>query len=101
MRSGRVMLQLSSSSNRYRYPLQSDGCVAVCFNATDILAARAQGTRFRFGILLTDAIANLLEEEIVLAYRFQGKRYDCDSKFGYFQATVEYVLKHDEFRTYL
>jgi UTP--glucose-1-phosphate uridylyltransferase len=56
-------------------------------------------------IQLTDAIANLLEYETVLAYRFQGKRYDCGSKLGYLQATVEYALKHDElsekFRTYL
>jgi UTP--glucose-1-phosphate uridylyltransferase len=56
-------------------------------------------------IQLTDAIANLLEYETVLAYRFQGKRYDCGSKLGYLQATVEYALKHKElsekFRTYL
>jgi UTP--glucose-1-phosphate uridylyltransferase len=56
-------------------------------------------------IQLTDAIANLLEYETVLAYRFQGKRYDCGSKLGSLQATVEYALKHDElsekFRTYL
>ena len=56
-------------------------------------------------IQLTDAIANLLEHEQVLAYRFKGKRYDCGSKLGYLQATVEYALKHPElresFRTYL
>jgi UTP--glucose-1-phosphate uridylyltransferase len=47
----------------------------------------------------------LLEEERVLSYRFQGKRYDCGSKLGYLQATVEYALKHPElngmFREYL
>ena len=56
-------------------------------------------------IQLTDAIAQLLDEEKVLAYRFQGKRYDCGSKLGYLQATVEYALKHpelkDEFAAYL
>jgi UTP--glucose-1-phosphate uridylyltransferase len=56
-------------------------------------------------IQLTDAIAQLLEEERVLSYRFQGKRYDCGSKLGYLQATVEYALKHPElngmFREYL
>lgn len=56
-------------------------------------------------IQLTDAIAKLLEYEKVLAYRFQGKRYDCGSKLGYLQATVEYALKHSEleqpFRGYL
>jgi len=54
---------------------------------------------------LTDAIAALLLEETVLAYQFDGKRYDCGSKHGYLEATVEYALKHPElglnFRRYL
>jgi UTP--glucose-1-phosphate uridylyltransferase len=45
-------------------------------------------------IQLTDAIAELLSEEDVLAYEFSGKRYDCGSKLGYLTATVEYALKH-------
>ena len=45
-------------------------------------------------IQLTDAIADLLLDEAVYAYEFEGKRYDCGSKFGYLQATVEYALKH-------
>lgn len=56
-------------------------------------------------IQLTDAIADLLKEEQVLAYAFEGKRYDCGGKLGYLQATVEYALKHpelkDDFREYL
>ncbi|GAB4294701.1 MAG: UTP--glucose-1-phosphate uridylyltransferase GalU [Thiohalomonadaceae bacterium] len=56
-------------------------------------------------IQLTDAIAGLLREEPVLGYRFSGRRYDCGSKLGYLEATVEYALKHpelsDEFRSYL
>ncbi len=56
-------------------------------------------------IQLTDAIAELLREEPVLAYRFRGRRYDCGSKLGYLQATVEYALKHpelsDSFAAYL
>ncbi len=47
-------------------------------------------------IQLTDAIARLLESEPVLAYRFRGRRYDCGSKLGYLQATVEYARKHPE-----
>ena len=47
---------------------------------------------------LTDAIASLLKEEAVLAYQFQGVRYDCGSKLGYLQATVELALKHPEVR---
>lgn len=46
-------------------------------------------------IQLTDAISSLLLYEHVMAYRFNGKRYDCGSKLGYLQATVEYGLKHD------
>jgi UTP--glucose-1-phosphate uridylyltransferase len=45
---------------------------------------------------LTDAIASLLQEEAVLAYQFKGVRYDCGSKLGYLQATVELALKHPE-----
>lgn len=56
-------------------------------------------------IQLTDGIAKLLEREQVLAYEFHGKRYDCGSKLGYLQATVEFALRHPqlnhEFRTYL
>ena len=49
-------------------------------------------------IQLTDAIEKLLCDESVLAYRFEGKRYDCGSKLGYLQATVEYALEHPELR---
>ncbi len=56
-------------------------------------------------IQLTDAIADLLNEETVMAYQFDGLRYDCGSKLGYLKATVEYALKHpelkDEFLEYL
>jgi UTP--glucose-1-phosphate uridylyltransferase len=47
-------------------------------------------------IQLTDAIARLLRDESVVAYEFQGRRYDCGSKLGYLQATVNYALKHPE-----
>jgi len=49
-------------------------------------------------IQLTDAIAALLAEEDVYAYSFAGKRYDCGSKLGYLQASIEYGLKHEELR---
>jgi UTP--glucose-1-phosphate uridylyltransferase len=47
-------------------------------------------------IQLTDGIAMLMEQEKVLAYRFEGKRYDCGSKIGFMQANVELALKHPE-----
>jgi UTP--glucose-1-phosphate uridylyltransferase len=46
-------------------------------------------------IQLTDGIADLLKDEPVYAYEFEGKRYDCGSKLGYLQATVEFALKHE------
>jgi UTP--glucose-1-phosphate uridylyltransferase len=47
-------------------------------------------------IQLTDGIGSLMREEAVYAYRFAGKRYDCGSKLGYLQATVEYALGHPQ-----
>jgi UTP--glucose-1-phosphate uridylyltransferase len=56
-------------------------------------------------IQLTDGIGALMKEEAVYAHRFSGKRYDCGSKLGYLQATVEYALAHRqlgrEFAKYL
>lgn len=47
-------------------------------------------------IQLTDAIADLLADEQVFAYPFDGTRYDCGSKLGYLQANVELGMKHSE-----
>ena len=47
-------------------------------------------------IQLTDGIARLLDDEKVLAYEFEGRRYDCGTKLGYLEATVELALKHPE-----
>ncbi|AKM29321.1 UTP--glucose-1-phosphate uridylyltransferase [Pandoraea faecigallinarum] len=56
-------------------------------------------------IQLTDAIQKLMQVEAVLAYRYDGKRFDCGSKLGYLKATVEFALRHpelkDAFREYL
>jgi UTP--glucose-1-phosphate uridylyltransferase len=47
-------------------------------------------------IQLTDGIAQLLRREKVFAYRYAGTRYDCGSKLGFLQATVDLGLEHDE-----
>ena len=47
-------------------------------------------------IQLTDAISRLLAHERVLATRLPGKRYDCGSKLGYLEASVELGLRHPE-----
>jgi len=49
-------------------------------------------------IQLTDGIASLMSEEQLLAYRFNGIRYDCGSKLGYLKAQVAFGLKHEELR---
>ena len=49
-------------------------------------------------IQLTDGIAALMHEEKMLAYRFDGTRYDCGSKLGYLEAMVAFGLKHPEVR---
>jgi UTP--glucose-1-phosphate uridylyltransferase len=60
----------------------------------DILASQAPGKGGE--IQLTDAIEKLLADEPVLAYRFQGTRFDCGSKQGYLQATVTLAKRHPE-----
>ena len=56
-------------------------------------------------IQLTDGISELVAREQVTAFRYEGTRYDCGSKQGYLQATVELALRHPEvgagFRAYL
>jgi UTP--glucose-1-phosphate uridylyltransferase len=49
-------------------------------------------------IQLTDGIEALMHEETLLAYRFDGIRYDCGSKLGYLKAQVAFGLKHEELR---
>jgi UTP--glucose-1-phosphate uridylyltransferase len=56
-------------------------------------------------IQLTDGIAGLMKTESVYAFEYSGKRYDCGSKEGFLQATVEMALQHPEvgaqFKAYL
>jgi UTP--glucose-1-phosphate uridylyltransferase len=56
-------------------------------------------------IQLTDGIAQLIGPEGVYAYSYEGKRYDCGSKQGFLEASVEFALRHGEvggaFRDYL
>ena len=47
-------------------------------------------------VQLTDGIAGLLQQEPVHAYAYEGKRYDCGSKEGFLEATVELALNHPE-----
>ena len=66
---------------------------------------RNQPTGVGGEIQLTDAIARLMAREAVYAFQYEGKRYDCGSKEGFLEATVELALQHpqvgDAFRAYL
>ena len=66
---------------------------------------RAQASGVGGEIQLTDGISSLLGTESVYAFQYQGKRYDCGSKEGFLEATVELALQHPEvgayFRNYL
>jgi UTP--glucose-1-phosphate uridylyltransferase len=56
-------------------------------------------------IQLTDALKSLVQNEVMYAYSFEGKRFDVGNKLGFLQATVEFALKReelkDEFTQYL
>jgi UTP--glucose-1-phosphate uridylyltransferase len=56
----------------------------------DILEATGSGAGGE--IQLTDGIARLLKEAPVYALPFAGRRYDCGSKLGYLEATVDYAM---------
>ncbi len=60
----------------------------------DLLKATAPGKGGE--IQLTDAIAGLIDHESLLAYRFQGRRFDCGSRIGLVEATIRFALDHDD-----
>lgn len=49
-------------------------------------------------IQLTDAIQKLNESQVVLAYNFQGKRYDVGDKLGFVKATLDFALEREDLR---
>lgn len=85
----------------------SDQAVVGRYILTEGIIEKLKTTKRGAGgeIQLTDAIAALRAEEEIFAYSFEGRRYDCGSKLGYLEATVEYGLMHeelaDDFREYL
>ena len=60
----------------------------------DLLRATQRGAGGE--IQLTDALAELIKYERLFAYDIPGHRYDCGSKLGYLEATIEYGLRHPE-----
>ncbi|MGM0846613.1 MAG: UTP--glucose-1-phosphate uridylyltransferase GalU [Bacillota bacterium] len=52
-------------------------------------------------VQLTDALKRLLIRERILAYHFEGKRYDVGDKMGFIQATIDFALKRPELKAEL
>jgi UTP--glucose-1-phosphate uridylyltransferase len=59
-------------------------------------AIRQQPSGVGGEIQLTDGIAGLIGQQPVYAYQYEGRRFDCGSKLGFLQATVELALRHPE-----
>jgi len=47
---------------------------------------------------LTDAINELNKQQAVLAYNFEGSRYDVGDKIGFIKATLDFALQRDDIR---
>jgi len=69
----------------------------------DVLEKTAPGAGGE--LQLTDAMRNLLQQERMWAYVYEGKRYDTGDKLGFLKATVEFALQREDlggpFREYL
>lgn len=85
----------------------SDAVVAGRYILKSSISRLLKNTRAGTGgeIQLTDALSAQAQSGKVLAYQIRGKRYDCGSKLGYLEATVELAVEHpligEAFRDYL
>ncbi len=62
----------------------------------DILGDQGKGAGGE--IQLTDAMSQLLEEQPIFGYRFQGTRFDCGDKAGFQMANLAFALEHPEIK---
>jgi UTP--glucose-1-phosphate uridylyltransferase len=49
-------------------------------------------------IQLTDAMAKMIGGSKFHGLRFEGQRFDCGDKIGFFEANVAFALERDELR---
>lgn len=49
-------------------------------------------------IQLTDAMSQLLTEQPIFGYRFEGTRFDCGDKAGFQMANLAFALEHPEIK---
>ncbi len=82
--------------NREQAPSNLAAVGRYVFTPTIFSCLKQTNIDHRGEIQLTDGIQCLLTQERVRAYQFHGKRYDCGSKLGYLQATVEFGMRHEE-----
>lgn len=50
-------------------------------------------------IQLTDALEALLKQQTMLAYRFEGRRFDCGNKLGLVKATLHLAMRDPDLAT--
>jgi len=62
----------------------------------DILGDQGKGAGGE--IQLTDAMSQLLTEQPIFGYRFEGTRFDCGDKAGFQMANLAFALEHPEIK---
>lgn len=88
------MIEKPSVGEAPEVPLAIMGRYILNPEILDIIAELPPG---RGGeIQLTDALLELSKRQDVLAFIFEGKRYDVGDKLGFVKATVEFALRHEE-----
>ena len=89
---------LNDSSTVAPVPSPTTLAVAGRYILTPAIFQELETLPVGFGgeVQLTDAISRLLKKEKAFAFRYKGKRYDCGSKLGFLQATVDLAEVHPE-----
>lgn len=62
----------------------------------DILGAQRKGAGGE--IQLTDAMSELLKDQPIFGFRFEGTRFDCGDKAGFQMANLAFALEHPEIK---
>jgi UTP--glucose-1-phosphate uridylyltransferase len=60
----------------------------------DILAHQERGAGNE--IQLTDAMKQMLQQQMFFAYQYKGRSYDCGSKLGFLTANVAFALARED-----
>ena len=76
--------------------LPSNLCSLGRFLLTPEIYDALLNTKTNLGeIYLTDAIASLIPDNRVVAYTFEGERFDLGNKFGFLEANIQYGLESE------